>query len=87
MSTISAIQLMMHFRGNSAKSVFNITFGAPFFANDAVRLYCEKERFDQQMLHFVGYQDIVPGILSLGHTLAELTRKAKQVLNKATSKF
>ena len=38
----------------------------------AVRLFCNNQRFDQQMLHYSGHQDIVPGILSLGHTLSEL---------------
>ena len=85
-STICAIQLMMHFKGTSSMSIVNITFGSPFFANEAVRLYCKKERFDQQMLHYVGYQDIVPGILSLGHTLSEFEKRMRSELNKATGK-
>ena len=83
-SAISAIQLMMHFRGDSATSIFNITFGAPFFANEAVRLFCHRERFDQQMLHYSGHHDIVPGILSLGHTLSELKKRTRSGLNEAT---
>ena len=83
-SAISAMQLMMHFRENSAMSIFNITFGAPFFANDVVRLLWKEEKFDQKMLHYVGYQDIVPGILSLGHTVAEIERKVRSEMNKVT---
>ena len=36
------------------------------------------------MLHFVGYKDIVPGILSLGHTLSEIKKRARSALNEAT---
>ena len=78
---------MMHFHGDSAMSIFNITFGAPFFANDAVRLFCEEVKFDQKMLHYVGYQDIVPGILSLCHTVSELERKVRLEMNKVTGVY
>ena len=61
-----------------------ITFGAPLFANESVRLFCESEMFDHQMIHFVGHKDIVPGILSLGHSINEIKKRATSVLNEAT---
>ena len=79
-SSISAIDLMLHLGKNTALVVYNITFGSPFFANETVRKMCQQERFDHHMIHYVGHKDIVPGILSLGHTIAELERK----LNDAT---
>ena len=48
-----------------------ITFGAPLLANESVRLFCKSEMFDHQIIHFVGHKDIVPGILSLGHSINE----------------
>merc|ERR1719193_368342 len=75
---------MMHLQDNAEISTHCITFGAPLFANEAVRLHCQKSNFDQQMIHFVGYQDIVPGILSLGHTLSEIKKRARSALSEAT---
>ena len=72
-SSISAI--MLHFGKSKDLEVFNITFGCPFFANETVRKTCKERRIDQRMIHYVGHQDVVPGILSLGHTIAELERK------------
>ena len=82
-SSISAIDLMLHLGTSKELAVYNITFGCPFFANETVRKKCKEERFDQRMIHYVGHKDIVPGILSLGHTIAELERK----LNDATGMF
>ena len=79
-SSISAINLMLHLGKSSTLAVYNVTFGSPFFANETVRKKCKEERFDRHMLHYVGHKDIVPGILSLGHTIAELEKK----LNDAT---
>ena len=79
-SSISAIDLMLHLGKSTDLAVYNITFGSPFFANDTVRKKCQQERFEHRMIHYVGHKDIVPGILSLGHTIAELERK----LNDAT---
>ena len=83
-AAISAIEVMMHLRDNAEMSTHCITFGAPLFANEDVRLHCQKGNFDQQMIHFVGYQDIVPGILSLGHTLSEIKKRARSALSEAT---
>ena len=75
-SAISAIDLMLHLGKNTDLAVvYNITFGSPFFANETVRKKCKEERFDHRMIHYVGHKDIVPGILSLVHTIAELERK------------
>ena len=47
------------------------------------------------MLHYVGHQDIIPGLLSLGHTAERITQKisqseafkmAKAALNVASGK-
>ena len=81
-SSISAINLMLHLGKNTDLAVFNITFGSPFFANDTVRKKCKEERFDQRMIHYVGHKDIVPGLLSLGHTIAELERRLDDVTGK-----
>ena len=82
-SSISAIDLMLHLGKSTDLEVYNITFGSPFFANETVRKKCKGERFDHHMIHYVGHKDIVPGILSLGHTIAELERK----LNDATGMY
>ena len=82
-SAISAIDLMLHLGKSSDLVVHNITFGSPFFANETVRKKCKEDRFDQRMIHYVGHKDIVPGILSLGHTIAELERR----LNNVTGMF
>ena len=79
-SSISAVDLMLHLGKSTDLAVYNITFGSPFFANETVRKKCLQERFVHRMIHYVGHKDIVPGILSLGHTIAELERK----LNDAT---
>ena len=79
-SSISAIDLMLYLGKSTDLAVYNITFGSPFFANETVRKKCQQERFEHRMIHYVGHKDIVPGILSLGHTIAELERK----LNDAT---
>ena len=78
-SAISAIDLMLHLGKSSDLVVYNITFGSPFFANETVRKKCKEECFDQRMIHYVGHKDIVPGILSLGHTIAELERRLNNV--------
>ena len=78
-ASISAIHLMLHLGKNTDLAVFNITFGSPFFANETVRKKCKEERFDQRMIHYVGHKDIVPGVLSLGHMVAELQRRLNEV--------
>ena len=83
-AAISAIEVMMHLRNKAEISTHCITFGAPLFANEDVRLHCQKVNFDQQMLHFIGYQDIVPGIFSLGHTVSEIKKRSRCALNEAT---
>ena len=78
-SSISYIDLMLHLGKNADLVVNNITFGSPFFANETVRKKCKDERFDQRMIHYVGHNDIVPGVLSLGHMVAELQRRLNEV--------
>jgi hypothetical protein len=83
-SSIVAMDLMMHLGKESEPAVHNITFGAPLFANETVREACQREGMDRRILHHVGHQDIVPGILSLGHSIAEVKKRAKSALNSAT---
>ena len=74
-SSISALDLL-HFLGKDPDfKVNNITFGAPFFANEAVRKFCKDEDLDKHLLHYVSCDDIVPGLLSLGHTSRIVSEK------------
>ena len=82
-SSIAAIDLMQRLDTASDITVKNITFGAPFFANEIVRKICNAEMFDRNMLHYVGHQDIVPGLLSLSHTVQVVQDK----LNKNTGNY
>lgn len=83
-SAISAINLMIDLGSESDTKVFNITFGSPMFANESVRKKCQNEGYSQHMIHYVGHQDIVPGILSLGHTISELKKITQMNLNNVT---
>ena len=83
-SAISAIDLMLHLDQDSDMTVHNITFGTPFFANKTVKQTCTEKKFEQNMLHYIGHKDVVPGILSLGHTISQLKARANAFMNKAT---
>ena len=85
-SAITAIDLMIHLGPDPDIKVFNITFGSPFFANDSVRQTCKRGQYERHMLHYVGHQDVVPGILSLGHTIQEISRRIQSTMNNATGK-
>ena len=66
-SSIVALDLMR--RGDQEEvRIYNITFGSPFFGNEDVQKMCKAEKFARNILHYVDYRDIVPGLLSLGHT-------------------
>merc|ERR1719494_502483 len=78
-SSISYMDLMLYLGKGTDLAVYNITFGSPFFANETVRKRCKEERFDQRMIHYVGHKDIVPGVLSLGHTVAEIQKRLNEV--------
>ena len=67
-SSIAALDLLNHLPADTDYKVHNITFGAPFFANEAARKYCKKKNFVQHLLHYVSVKDVVPGLLSLGHS-------------------
>ena len=80
-SSVTTINLLLALEPNSSTAVHNITFGAPFFTNERVRKACQQQRpgtsrgtIDQNMLHYVSHKDIVPGLLSLGHT-AQVIKK------------
>jgi len=80
-SAITMIDLMKHLGPDKKnKGVYNITFGAPFFGNKILRDVCKEEKIASRMIHYVGHQDIVPGILSLAHT----AKYATKALNAAT---
>ena len=74
-SSITALDLLQFLGKNAEIKVHNITFGAPFFANEAVRKFCKEEDLDQHLLHYVSCEDIVPGLLSLGHTSRIVSEK------------
>ena len=83
-SSIAAIDLVIHLGKNPDNRVFNITFGSPFFGNKSVRKTCKEEQYEQNLLHYVGHQDVVPGILLLGHTISLLRIWVHSNMNHAT---
>ena len=50
-----------------------------FFGNEAVRKMCKNYKLEQNILHYVDYKDIVPGLLSLDHTTKILKSRGLQV--------
>ena len=85
-SSLTAIDLMIRLGPDPETTVFNITFGSPFFANETVRQTCKREQYERNMLHYVGHQDVVPGILSMGHTIQEISRRIQTTMNSATGR-
>ena len=79
-SSIMALNMMRNSDGQV--QVYNITFGAPFFGNEAARKMCRDEKFEQNIVHYVDYQDIVPGLLSLEHTASILKKQRFQGTGK-----
>ena len=74
-SSVSALDLLQFLGKDTEIKVHNITFGAPFFANQPVRKFCETKDFAQHFLHYVSCEDIVPCLLSLGHTCRIISEK------------
>ena len=73
-SSIAAIKLMKLVEDETI-SIHNITFGAPFFADRLVSDECRSANISGHLLHYVGHQDVVPAILTLGHTVQTLLDK------------
>ena len=78
-SSIVALDLLLNKVDRDEMEVYNITFGAPFFGNIDVKEMCKNERLENNILHYVDYKDIVPGLLSLGHTSSMLKTKDIQI--------
>ena len=74
-SSITAVNILDKLPSDSVYKVHNITFGAPFFGNEAVRKYCKTKNLEQHLLHYASVKDIVPGLLSLGHTSRIISEK------------
>ena len=67
-SSIVALNLMI----KTVKDVYNITFGAPLFANETVKKSCAES--ERRMVQYLNCEDIVPGLLSLEHTISWLKK-------------
>ena len=78
-SSIVALGLMRSRERTDDLHVYNITFGAPFFGNETVRQMCKNYKLEQNILLYVDYKDIVPGLLSLDNTTNILKSRALQV--------
>ena len=76
-SSIVAINLLKYLEERESEDVrvYNVTFGAPFFGNKVIKHFCNDHKIAEIMLHHVGHTDIVPAILSLGHTIRVLSEK------------
>ena len=66
------------------RDLINITFGAPFFGNEDLEKYARKNEFSRNMVHFASVYDVVPGILSVGHTFQTFQRTVQNQLYDAT---
>ena len=62
----------------------NFTFGAPMFGNKFVEEHAIKNGYIKQMYHFVSVQDIVPTVLSLGHTVATFDHRLRDLASHAS---
>ena len=85
-STIVALDLMEAVDENEIQ-VLNKTFGSPFFGNKDVRNFCKENKFLKNIEHFVDYKDIVPGLLSLGHTASFLQCNEKKLAGLSSKCF
>ena len=74
-STISALDLMMELKDSTTTRAYNITFGAPFFANNDVLSMAKEGYMDKNILNYTSYKDVIPGILNLEHT-AKILKEA-----------
>ena len=81
-SSIAALDLMRV--GREGIKIYNITF--PFFGIEDVRKMCKEDKFAKNILHYVDYKDIVPGLLSLGHTITILGKQSIKFAGKSLSK-
>ena len=86
-SSIVALDLLINEVNRDEMEAYNITFGAPFFGNIDVKEMCKSERLENNILHYVDYKDIVPGLLSLGHTSSMLKTKDIQVSGESLASY
>ena len=66
------------------RNIFNFTFGAPFFGNKDLEKYSREKELCRNMYHFSSVDDIVPGILSLGHNIRVTKEEAELKLSSFT---
>ena len=66
------------------ENMINITFGAPFVGNEAVENYAKENELSRNMFHFAAVTDIVPGLLSLGHSFRVVLDEAERQQTKKT---
>ena len=64
------------------KNFINITFGAPFVGNEALEKYARQKELSRNMFHFAAVTDVVPGLLSLGHTVRVVKEEAERKLSE-----
>eukprot|EP00092_Neocalanus_flemingeri_P071790 GFUD01088260.1.p1 GENE.GFUD01088260.1~~GFUD01088260.1.p1 ORF type:complete len:571 (-),score=92.20 GFUD01088260.1:215-1927(-) len=59
------------------KNIINITFGSPYFGNERLRNHAREKDFSRNMFHFTSVQDIIPSLLSLGHSVKSVQDQMK----------
>eukprot|EP00092_Neocalanus_flemingeri_P071268 GFUD01087584.1.p1 GENE.GFUD01087584.1~~GFUD01087584.1.p1 ORF type:complete len:1093 (-),score=287.76 GFUD01087584.1:55-2910(-) len=63
------------------KNIINITFGAPYFGNEGLKHHAKDKDFSRNMFHFASVLDIIPSLLSMGHSVKSVQ---DQVTEKAS---
>ena len=83
-STMTHLRLLNFFTNPEelapSQDFLNFTFGAPMFGNYRSASYFSENALDQNMYHFVSTRDIVPAVLSIGHTYQTLKAKTGDVM-------
>ena len=67
------------------KNIINVTFGAPFVGNEALEKHANQNELSRNMFHLAAATDVVPGLLSLGHTVRVIKEEAERSLSSLTS--
>ena len=61
--------------GNNKPELFNITFASPLFGNFVLEEDLKNKGYLENMYHFASTTDVVPSILSIGHTFKIIKEK------------
>jgi len=64
------------------KDIINITFGSPYFGNDGLRKHAKDKEYSRNMFHFASVLDVIPSLLSLGHSVKSIQN---QLINQASN--